>query len=273
MHSKLFRIAISGARGKMGTSLIKEILKNNYKNIFLSSVIVKKEDSSIGQDIGKIIGIKNAGVCVSDSLKKEINKFDILIDFTNPTSTIKHLKICALNNKKIVIGTTGLSNTDIKTIKILSQKISIVFSPNYSIGINLMLSLLKKTSTTIGKDSDIEIIEAHHREKKDAPSGTAIEMGKVISNEMNWNFQKQAIYTRNGLTRKRRENEIGFSSIRAGDIIGDHTAIFASPGERIEITHKATNRSIFSKGAIKAAIWLMLQKKAGLFNMLDVLNI
>ncbi|XBC37790.1 MAG: 4-hydroxy-tetrahydrodipicolinate reductase [Buchnera aphidicola (Meitanaphis microgallis)] len=273
MQNKPFKIAISGALGKMGTNLIKEIRTNNHKNISLNVAIVKKKHTSIQENIKKVIGTNNTNVIISDSLKQEINNFDVLIDFTNPKSTIEHLKICALNNKKIVIGTTGLSAEDINTIKILSKKVGIVFSPNYSIGINLMLHLLKKTTSIVGKYSDIEIIEAHHREKKDAPSGTAIKMGEIISQEMNWNFKKTAVYMRKGLIGKRKKDEIGFSTIRAGDTIGDHKVIFATLGERIEIIHKATNRSIFSKGAIKAAIWLMSTNEIGLFNMFDVLNI
>ncbi|XBC41903.1 MAG: 4-hydroxy-tetrahydrodipicolinate reductase [Buchnera aphidicola (Kaburagia rhusicola rhusicola)] len=273
MQHKPFRIAISGALGKMGVSLIKEICNGNYTNISLSSVIVKPGNVLIKQDIGSVIGIKKTGIFISDSLEKEINNFDILIDFTNPKNTMKNLNLCSMNNKNIVIGTTGLSDVDIKKIKLSSKNIGIILSPNYSIGINLILNLLRTTTKVLGKYSDIEIIEAHHRAKKDAPSGTAIEMGKTISNEMNWNLQKNAVYFRKGLTGQRKNNEIGFSTIRAGDIVGDHTVIFANPGERIEITHKATNRLTFSRGAIKAAIWLMLQNKTGLFNMSNVLNI
>ncbi|XBC38846.1 MAG: 4-hydroxy-tetrahydrodipicolinate reductase [Buchnera aphidicola (Melaphis rhois)] len=273
MYTKPLKIAISGALGKMGTNLIKEICRNNYRNIFLSSAIVKKGNIFIKKDVGEIIGIGNIGTLITDSLQKEINNFDVLIDFTNPQNTIDNLNICALNKKKIVIGTTGLSETDIKKIKLLSNTIGIVLSPNYSIGINLMLKLLKIATSVVGKNSDIEIIEAHHREKIDAPSGTAIEMGKTISNVMNWDFEKQAIYTRKGVNNKRKKDEIGFSTIRAGDIIGNHKVIFASIGEHIEIMHKATNRLAFSKGAIRAAIWLTLHKKIGLFNMYDVLNI
>ncbi|XBC44497.1 MAG: 4-hydroxy-tetrahydrodipicolinate reductase [Buchnera aphidicola (Schlechtendalia peitan)] len=273
MQIQPFKIAISGALGKMGKNLIKELYKNHYKYASLNSAIVKKGNNHVNKDIGTIIGIGNIGISITDSIESIINDFDLLIDFTNPTSTMENLHICALNNKKIVIGTTGFSEMHINTIKTLSKNIGIVLSPNYSVGINIILHLIKKTTTIIGNNSDIEIIDAHHREKKDSPSGTAIEMGKIISKTMNWNFHEKAVYTRKNSIKKRRTNEIGFSSIRAGDIIGEHTVIFANTGERIEITHKATDRSAFSKGAIKAAIWLMLQEKSGLFNMSDILNI
>ncbi|XBC41383.1 MAG: 4-hydroxy-tetrahydrodipicolinate reductase [Buchnera aphidicola (Nurudea yanoniella)] len=273
MQNTIFKIAISGVLGKMGKNIVKEIYRNENKCMYLSAAIVKKGNISTKKNIGKIIGIKNSNIFINDSLEKEINNFDILIDFTNPKSTIENLKICSKYNKKIVIGTTGLSNQDIKTIEILSKKIGIVLSSNYSIGINLIFHLIKKITSTIGRHSDIEIIEAHHRNKKDAPSGTAIEMGKIISNAMNWDFQKAAIYERKNIVEARKKNTIGFSTIRGGDIIGDHTAIFASLGEQIEIKHRATNRSIFAKGAIKAANWLMSTNKIGLFNMQDVLNI
>ncbi|XBC39359.1 MAG: 4-hydroxy-tetrahydrodipicolinate reductase [Buchnera aphidicola (Nurudea shiraii)] len=273
MKNTIFKIAISGALGKMGVSLIKEIYKKNHPCITLGSAIVKKGNTLIGQDIGEIIGIKKTNVFINDSLKKEIDNFDILIDFTNPKNTINNLKVCSENQKKIVIGTTGLSDTDIEIIKELSKKIGIVLDSNYSIGINLMLYLLRKTAITIGKNSDIEIIEAHHREKQDAPSGTAIHMGKIISNEMNWDFQKTEVYRKKGIIGKRKKNTIGFSTIRGGDIIGEHTVIFANLGERIEIIHKATNRSTFSQGALKAAKWLISQRKTGLFHMRDILKI
>ncbi|XBC44773.1 MAG: 4-hydroxy-tetrahydrodipicolinate reductase [Buchnera aphidicola (Schlechtendalia chinensis)] len=273
MQIQPFKIAISGALGKMGKNLIKELYTNHYKDISLSAAIVKKGNNLVKKDIGKAIGIGKIGISITDSIKSKENNFDLLIDFTNPNNTIKNLNFCALNNKKIVIGTTGFSEAHIKIIKTFSKSIGIVISPNYSIGINIILNLLKKTTPIIGEKFDIEIVDIHHREKKDAPSGTSIEIGKVISKSMNWNFHEKAIYSRSNRTEKRKNNEIGFSSIRAGDIVGEHKVIFANSGEQIEITHKATNRLPFSKGAIQAAQWLMLQKKTGLFNMSNVLNI
>lgn len=272
MKQSKLKIAISGALGKMGRNLIYEIHKT--KNISLSAAIVKKNSPFIQQDIGIVTNIGKIGIPITTSLKNNLNKFDILIDFTNPKTTLKNLCICAMEKKKIVIGTTGFTEIEQDKIKYFSNKISIIQSSNYSVGINIIMSLLEKTSKIIGNNTDIEIIEKHHNQKIDSPSGTALEIGKKICQTMNWNFKDKAVYERISTTKPRTKNEIGFSSIRAGNIIGEHKVLFANNEEHIEITHKAINRSIFAQGAIKAAIWLSLNNnKYGLFNMNNVLNI
>jgi 4-hydroxy-tetrahydrodipicolinate reductase len=264
------RIAIVGATGRMGRCLIKSAMLNSQ--ITLTTVIARPNSKEIGTDSGLLAGIEKTFITVTDSLESKLSDFDILIDFTNPEASIKFIEICQKENKKIVIGTTGFNQTQQDKISALSKEMAIVMSPNMSIGVNLTLKLLELTSQIIGEESDIEIIEAHHRHKIDAPSGTALRMGETIANSLNRNLNECAIYGREGLTGERNPKTIGFSTIRAGDIVGDHTVMFANEGERIEITHKASSRMTFANGAIRAATWLA-DKEKGLFTMRDVLNL
>lgn len=263
------RIAITGPIGRMGQILIQEIKKN--KNTCLTTALVQKEHQLINKDIGEILGIGKIGVLITDQLNIKKNDFDVLIDFTRPDGTLKYLKYCNQLKKNMVIGTTGFSKEEFKLIKKHSKNIGIVLSSNFSIGINLIFELIKKTAQIIGKNSDINIIEYHHRNKIDAPSGTALEIGKVISKVMQWDLNKNSIYYNKGITGVREKEKIGFSIIRAGDIVGKHTIMFSSHGEEIKITHTASNRISFAKGAIQSAIWIH-KKKLGLFNMKDVLS-
>ncbi len=242
----MLKIAISGATGKMGL-MLQQVVKDNPA-------------TTIGALINK-----------DNDLVKFIDKFDILIDFSRPEASQEYMAICAKYHKKIVIGTTGFSDDEILILKQFSQQIAIVFSPNMSIGVNLMFKLLEKTAATIGNESDIEIIETHHRHKVDAPSGTAIKMGEVIATTLNRNLTTDAVYSRKGTNQRRSSNTIGFATIRGGDVVGEHTTYFLSDGERIEITHKASSRIIFAKGAVKSALWLN-SKKNGLYSMQDVLG-
>ncbi|CAL4319217.1 4-hydroxy-tetrahydrodipicolinate reductase [Buchnera aphidicola] len=268
MNKKKIKIAISGALGKMGQSLIKE--SKNFKKIQITSLIIKKKQLKNIHKINKITK-KNKKIKIFTNIKKNLN-FDVLIDFTNPKNTIKNLNICYQNNKKIIIGTTGLSKKDYLDIKKKSEKISILYSSNFSVGINLIFKILKIITKNLGKDSDIEILESHHRYKKDSPSGTALDLGKNIAQNMKWNFNEVSVFNRTKKNEKKTQKEIGFNSIRAGKIIGNHSVIFAKKEEILTIKHQAFNRKAFSIGAIKAAIWIN-QKKNGLFNMKDVLKI
>ncbi|USS94231.1 4-hydroxy-tetrahydrodipicolinate reductase [Buchnera aphidicola] len=268
MYKKKIKLAISGALGKMGQSLIKE--SKNFKNIKIKLLIIKKEQLNKIEKIKKIIK-NHKKIKIVTNIKKNLN-FDILIDFTNPKNTIKNLNFCYKNNKKIIIGTTGLSKKDYLNIKKKSKKISILYSSNFSMGINLIFKMLKIITKNLGKKSDIEIIESHHRYKKDSPSGTALDLGKNIAKNMKWNFNEVAIFHRNHQNSQKKQEEIGFSSIRAGKIIGKHTIIFAKKDEILTIKHEAFNRKTFSQGAIKAAIWIN-NKKTGLFKMKDILKI
>lgn len=270
MNKKITRIAITGAMGRMGKILIKEIQKN--KNAILTCAIVKKNHPLIHYDIGEAIGIGKIGVCIKDSLNIEKNNFDVLIDFTKPSSTLYFTKQCYNFKKNVIIGTTGFSDEEISIINSYSKNIALIISSNFSIGINLICELVQKTSKILGKNSDIDIIEFHHRNKVDIPSGTALTIGKNIANAMNWELNQHSLYYKKGITKKIRETKkIGFSSIRSGNIIGKHTIIFSNKDEEIKINHVAFNRKSFAKGAIEAAIWIHT-KNTGLFNINDILK-
>lgn len=266
----MIRIAVVGATGRMGLCLIKAAFLHDKTK--LTVAIARAESDAIGKDAGILAGIGTLDVNVSDDLNKKLNDFDILIDFTRPDVSMKYIELCRKAGKKIVIGTTGYNEIQKAKIAEAAQEVSIVLAPNMSVGVNLSLKLLEITSKVMGDYTDIEIIEAHHRHKVDAPSGTALRMGEVIANTLGRNLERCAIYGREGNTGERDNKTIGFSTIRAGDIVGEHTVMFADDGERLEITHKATSRMTFANGAIRAATWLV-EKENGLFDMQDVLGL
>lgn len=263
------RIAIVGATGRMGLNLIKATVLHDKTK--LTVAIARAGSDAIGKDAGALAGIGTLGINVSDDLAAKLNDFDVLIDFTRPDISLKYIELCRQAGKKIVIGTTGYNDLQKTEIMRAAQTIPVVLAPNMSIGVNLSLKLLEMTAK-IMCDSDVEIIEAHHRHKVDAPSGTALRMGEVVANALGRNLETCAIYGREGNTGERDKKTIGFSTIRAGDIVGEHTVMFADDGERIEITHKATSRMTFANGAIRAATWLA-NKEQGLFDMQDVLEL
>ncbi|MDR7343289.1 4-hydroxy-tetrahydrodipicolinate reductase [Pantoea alhagi] len=264
------RIAIVGAPGRMGRQLIQAIQQAD--GVALGAALAREGSSLVGSDAGELAGIGALGVQVSDSLNAVANDFDILIDFTRPEATLDYLAFCRRHKKGMVIGTTGFDEAGKAAIKQAAQDIGIVFAANFSIGVNLMLKLLEKTAKVMGEYADIEIIEAHHRHKVDAPSGTALAMGEAIADAMAWSLDEHAVYAREGFTGERAAQTIGFATVRAGDIVGEHTAMFADIGERLEITHKASSRMTFAKGAVKAAGWISAQK-TGLYDMKSVLNL
>jgi len=265
------RIAIIGAGGRMGRQLVKEALSNTACHL---TVATCRPTSDVkGVDVGKLINKPKTGIMVTDSLGDNISNTDVIVDFTNPETTLNLLALCQKHHKKMVIGTTGFTEEQTKQIKHASNTVPIVFAPNMSPGVNLMFKLLEIAATALGSKSDIEIIEKHHRNKLDAPSGTALEMGKIIAKTLHRSLEEHVVYTRHGREEQIRSHEtIGFSTIRAGDIIGEHTALFATEGELLEITHKSSTRTHYAKGAIQAALWLNNQPE-GLYSMMDVLNI
>ncbi|MBS0288066.1 MAG: 4-hydroxy-tetrahydrodipicolinate reductase [Proteobacteria bacterium] len=264
----MLRLAIAGCHGRMGQALVQAITESS--GVKLCGATVSPNHDLINTDIGTIAGVKPIHLKPVDDLNFIIDNFDVLIDFTTPDATLNHLRICLENGKKIVIGTTGFNAEQKTIIQEMSQEMAIVFAPNTSVGVNLCYELLKQAASIVGENADIEIIEAHHRNKVDAPSGTALKMGETICQVLNRKMDEVATYGRQGMTGKRDKKTIGFSSIRASDIVGEHTVIFALNGERIEITHKATNRGTFAHGAIRAAKWLE-SKREGLYSMADVL--
>lgn len=264
------RIIVCGATGRMGSRII--ILSKEYEGLRLAGAIEKKGHESIGKDIGLVHGIGETGIIISDSLENTIQNGDVVIDFTSISSTLNHVKIARNNKKAMVIGTTGFSKEELEPIKEASKDIPIVLSPNMSVGVNLLLKVLKDVAIVLGDDYDIEIVEAHHRLKKDAPSGTAMKMAQVIADAIGRNLDDVAVFSRKGLIGERTKKEIGIQTIRAGDIVGEHTVLFGGLGERIEITHKASSRDTFARGALKASLWIY-GRKPGLYDMQDVLGL
>ncbi len=262
------RIAIAGVSGRMGQCLLNSTLAET--NAQLTVALSRANSSALGKDVGELLGRDAIGISVLSDLSEVINDFDVLIDFTRPETSMQLLQQCQQFGKKIVIGTTGFSAQQKHEIARIAEDLPIVFAPNMSVGVNLALKLLAITAQVIGDYSDIEIIEAHHRHKVDAPSGTALRMGEVIAETLNRDLKTHAVYGREGHTGERDRKTIGFSTIRAGDIIGEHTVMFADEGEIIEISHKATSRMTFAKGAVRAALWLQ-NKANGLYDMQDVL--
>jgi len=241
------KIAITGSNGRMGQALIEAVKLN--PNVSQGSIL-------------------NRG----DDIERVLKDFDVLIDFTRPEATLDALSVCQSAGKAMVIGTTGFSDDALKVIDQASSDIPIVFAPNMSIGVNLTLKLLETTAKVIGTDSNIEIVEAHHRHKVDSPSGTALKMGEVIANALGRDLSECAVYGREGTEEPRDRQTIGFSSIRGGDVVGEHTVTFFMEGERVEITHKASSRMTYANGAIKACQWLTNQAN-GLYSMQDVLDL
>jgi 4-hydroxy-tetrahydrodipicolinate reductase len=264
------RIAVVGANGRMGLNLIKAAVLNDKTK--LSVAVVRAGNDAVNKDAGVLAGVGTLGVYVNDDLTEKLNDFDVLIDFTRPDISMKYIEICRQVGKKVVIGTTGYSEFQKAEIAKAAQDISIVLAPNFSVGVNLSLKLLEMAAKVMGDYTDIEIIEAHHRHKVDAPSGTALRMGEVVAKMLGRDLASCAIYGREGNMDVRDRKTIGFSTIRAGDIVGEHTVMFADEGERLEITHKATSRMTFANGAVRAAHWMM-DKKTGLFDMQDVLDL
>jgi len=263
------RIAIVGAPGRMGRNLIQAV--QQAEGVALGAALARSGSSLLGVDAGELAGIGKTGVIVSDDLQKVVNDFDVLIDFTRPEGTLEYLAFCRQHNKAMVIGTTGFDEAGKAAIRAAAEEIGIVFAANFSVGVNLVLNLLQQAAKVMGDYADIEIVEAHHRHKVDAPSGTALAMGEAIADAMKWNLDEHAVYAREGHTGERKAQTIGFATVRAGDIVGEHTAMFADIGERVEITHKASSRMTFANGAVKAASWLK-NKKSGLYEMRDVLD-
>jgi 4-hydroxy-tetrahydrodipicolinate reductase len=264
------RIGITGAAGRMGRTLIEAI--GQAQGMTLTAAIERPESTLLGADAGELAGQGKNGVTVVDSLAAVVDDIDVLIDFSVPDATLANLAVCREHNTAIVIGTTGFTPEQQREIDSAAQVISICKASNFSTGVNLCFKLLDMAARVLGDDVDIEVYEAHHRHKIDAPSGTALSMGKVVADALGRDLDKVAVYGREGQTGARARDTIGFATVRAGDIVGDHTVTFAADGERVEITHKASSRMSFARGAVRAAGWLKAQD-AGLYDMQDVLGL
>lgn len=264
----MIKIGVNGAGGRMGKTLIQACAEN--ENIQLGAAFEISSSDFIGVDAGELAGLGEAGIIINSDLSKRHADFDVLLDFTMPACTIQSLQQCRTHGKSMVIGTTGLDDQQKQVLLEASKDIAILFAPNMSVGVNVCLKLLQMAAAALGDDYDIEIIEAHHRHKVDAPSGTALRMGEVVAETLGRNLKDCAVYGRKGHIGERDSKTIGFESIRAGDIVGDHTVMFSGIGERIEITHKASSRMTFANGAMRAAAWVFA-KENGLYDMQDVL--
>lgn len=266
----MLRVAVVGAAGRMGKTLIEAV--RAVPALQLTAAIDRPGSSLIGADAGELAGVGRVEVKLVGDLSSVLDEFDVLIDFTHPTVTLHNLETCRKAGKAMVIGTTGFSEAERQLLRDAGQDIAIVFAANFSVGVNLCLKLLDTAARVLGDDADIEIIEAHHRHKVDAPSGTALRMGEVVAAALDRNLAEVAVYGREGQTGARERETIGFATVRGGDIVGDHTVLFAADGERVEITHKASSRMTFAKGAVRSVQWLE-GKSAGLYDMQDVLEL
>jgi len=265
------QIAIAGAAGRMGRALIQAVHETPQAQ--LASAFEYAGHTLIGVDAGIVGGVaEQLAVAVGEDATVAISAADVLIEFTLPDPTMEHLQTALLQDKAMVIGTTGFSDEQRQQIAAAAGKIPIVMAPNFSVGVNLTLVLLEQAAKTLGDSVDIEVVEAHHRHKVDAPSGTALAMGEAVAGALNRDLKDCAIYGREGNTGERDRQTIGFSTIRGGDVVGDHTVMFMAEGERVEITHKASSRMTFANGAVRAATWVA-DKGPGLYSMRDVLDL
>lgn len=263
-------MAVVGAAGRMGKSLIQAVYDTHGMQLAVATEYA--ESSLIGADAGEVAGIGKLGVAISADLAQSAGQFDVVIDFSRPEATMGHLAVCREYGKQLVIGTTGFNETQKQRIADATADIAIVFAPNMSVGVNLCFKLLDIAAHVMGDDADVEIIEAHHRHKVDAPSGTAIRMGEVVANALGRNLDDVAVYGRQGITGERKPETIGFETIRAGDVVGEHTVWFAAEGERVEIAVKSSSRMTYANGSVRAVLWLK-DKTNGQFDMQDVLSL
>ncbi|MDF3036979.1 MAG: dapB [Paucimonas sp.] len=266
---KKMKIAVAGASGRMGRMLVETIV--NAEDAELSGALDVPGSPALGIDAAAFLG-KPSGVAVASDLGQGLAQAEYLIDFTRPEGTLKHLEYCAANGIKMIIGTTGFDEAGKAAITEAAKRTAIVFAPNMSVGVNVTMKLLELAAKSFSHGYDIEIIEAHHRHKVDAPSGTAIKMGEVIADALGRDLKDVAVYAREGITGERDPSSIGFATVRGGDIVGDHTVLFAGIGERIEITHKSASRVTYAHGSLRAARFLA-DKATGLFDMQDVLGL
>ncbi len=266
----MIKIAVAGAAGRMGSRIT--ALSKEYEGLQLAGAFERKGHKDIGKDVGMMLGIGETGVLLSDGIERVIDNVDMVISFTTVEASLEQLELASSKGKAMVIGTTGFSKDALAKVAELTKKIPCVMASNMSTGVNLLLKVLQDIARVLGEGYDIEIIEAHHRMKKDAPSGTALKMAQVIADAVNRNLDEVAVYARKGIIGERKAKEIGIQTIRAGDIVGEHTVIFGGLGERIEVTHKASSRDTFARGALRAASWVY-GKPAGLYDMQDVLGL
>ena len=263
------RVAVAGASGRMGRMLIEAIRASD--DCVLAGALDLASSPAVGADAMAYLGV-TSGVTITSDVRAGLAQADVLIDFTRPEGTLEHLAVCADLGVKIVIGTTGFSEAQKAEIAAFAQRTAVVFSPNMSVGVNVTFKLLQMAAKALSTGYDIEVIEAHHRHKVDAPSGTALKMGEVIAEALGRDLQECGVFAREGVTGERDPSSIGFATIRGGDIVGEHTVLFAGTGERVEITHKSSSRAGYAQGSLRAVRYLQAHR-TGLFDMFDVLGL
>lgn len=263
-------VVIAGAGGRMGCRLIS--LAKESPALTLVGAVENKSHPAIGEDAGERAGCGRIGVPITHDLDSLLDRGEVVVDFSTPSATLAHLRMVAERSRAMVIGTTGFSSGEFGELQSLARRIACVCSPNMSVGVNVIYKVIAEMARTLGEDYDIEVIEAHHRLKKDAPSGTAMKMAEILAHAVDRDLNQVGVYSRKGLIGERSKREIGIQTIRAGDIVGDHTVLFGTIGERIEVTHRAQSRDTFAAGALRAARWVAKQRP-GLYDMLDVLGL
>jgi 4-hydroxy-tetrahydrodipicolinate reductase len=266
----MIKVSIMGVAGRMGRSIFR--LLNAEEDIQIVGATEIKSHRALGNDIGVVSGEGEIGVPVTNGIEESSSEADVIVDFTTPSSTLVNARFASAHRKSMVIGTTGFTEEEKDELKELSGSFPCVFSPNMSIGVNVMFEATRMLAEVLGDEFDVEIIEAHHKHKVDAPSGTALRLGEAAAEGLNRDFNSVARFERHGAIGERKEKEIGIQSIRAGDIVGEHTVMFCGAGERIELTHRALNRDNFAKGVVRAVKWIP-GKSAGMYTMKEVLGI
>jgi len=265
----MVKAAVSGAAGRVGQAIIRAISRTD--GIVLAGALEGEKHVSLGEDAGQQAGTERADVPVTSGLEDVLKDADVLIDFTIPRAALNHVEACARTGTAAVVGTTGFSPEETEAFTLFAQQTRTVFAPNMSVGVNLLFRLAEMATRFLGDSFDVEIIEAHHRMKKDAPSGTALMLAEVTAAALDRDLDTEAVYARHGMIGERTDKEIGIQTIRAGDIVGEHTLLLAGPGERLELTHRAHSRDNFAQGAVRAALWVV-NKPNGLYGMADVLE-
>ena len=262
------KIAVAGASGRMGRTLVDAVLRD--ATLDLAAALEIKGNAHVGKDAGELAG-SPCGVKITDDVASALKRCEVLVDFTRPAGTMAHVAACRKQGVRLVIGTTGFDEAQKKDIAGAARDIAIAWSPNFSVGVNVAFRLLDVAAKALGKGYDVEIVEAHHRHKVDAPSGTALRMGEVVAGALGRELKQCAIFGREGVTGERKDETIGFATVRGGDLVGEHSVMFIGSGERVEIAHRATSRANFANGALRAARFLM-SRPNGLYDMADVLG-
>ncbi|MHB8067949.1 MAG: 4-hydroxy-tetrahydrodipicolinate reductase [Desulfobaccales bacterium] len=266
----MIKAIVSGAGGRMGGRIIHML--EGVEGITLAAAVERPEHPAVGKEVGEVVGLPAKGIKISGSLSEVLPQGDVLIEFTHPEPSLAHLRAVAAAGKAMVMGTTGLSPEQLSEVRALATRTRLVFAPNMSMGVNLMFKVVADIARILSSGYDVEIVEAHHRLKKDAPSGTALKLAQVIAQALDRDLEKVGVYSRKGIIGERTAQEIGVQTVRAGDIVGEHTVLFGGMGERLEIIHRAHSRDNFARGAVRAALWIVGQAP-GLYDMQDVLGL